>query len=155
MTNTIEKFSGKGSQKNLFNYGAPMSRARCENIKSCIFDAEGIKAQHEIHALKIPADVTDIEEWVRSLYKPKLFSNWRDLTAELELPAVSLLVVPADSLTNHNISSRFEMLRSAVILSKCNTNRYVPDSPMIFTRNRLEREVELIKINLNTYYELD
>jgi hypothetical protein len=108
-----------------------------------------------MHALDIPSYVTDLEEWVRSLYKPKLFSNWGDLALELALPSVSMLVVPTDSPTNINIISRFDMLRTAVILSKCNANRYVPDAPMIFTRNRLERKVELIKINLNSYYELD
>jgi hypothetical protein len=154
-TNTIEKISGKGCQKNLFNMGAPRSRARSENIKSSIFDAHDLRAQHEMHALDIPSYVTDLEEWVRSLYKPKLFSNWGDIALELALPSVSMLVVPTDSPTNINIISRFDMLRTAVILSKCNANRYVPDAPMIFTRNRLERKVELIKINLNSYYELD
>jgi hypothetical protein len=152
---TSEKNTGSSGLNHLSNTGGPHSRVRSENIKSSLFEGKGLKAHHEIHALTIPPAVTDIEKWVYDLYKPNRFSSWEAIEAELKLPAVSMLVVPAGNRLNPPIYSGLHMFRSAVILSKCNANRYVPDSPMIFTRTRLERNVELIVLNLHTYYELD
>lgn len=155
MKDMSEIISGPAGQKNLFNSGAPMSRTLNQVIESSIFDVKDLKAAHEIHFAEIPAHVTDIEEWVRSLYSPGVFSEWDEIKYELALPGLSLLVVPAGSVPVYTKVSKHVMLRSAVILSKCSACRYDPFSPMIFTRHRLERKIELIKINLQNYYELD
>lgn len=152
----IENISGQGCQKKLFNSGAPMGRHTVvKAIQSSIFNAGNLKAMQEIHEVKIPDHINDIEKWVRSLYEPKVFSDWDELKDELALPDISLLIVPAGMGPLRDTISRSEIFRSAVILSKCSATRYTPNSPMIFTRSRLERKVELIKINIENYYELD
>jgi len=155
MENAEKTNTGRAGQRHLFNTGGPRSRVRTEKISSCIFDGKEGRAHHEIHAVTIPQGVSDLVEWVRTLYKPKVFVEWEKVLDELELPAVRLLVVPVDMLSVPKRPSKRQILRSAVILSKCSNNYYSPDSPMIFTRNRLDKKVELIKIDLNSYYGMD
>ena len=155
MENTHEKITGPAGQRHLSNTGGPSSRVRTEKITTSIFESEELKTQSEIHSLDIPENVTDIEKWVISLYRPSLSNDWEPVIAALKLPAVRMLVLPAEMSSVLQSESRYQMLRSAVILSKCSSNYYSPDSPMIFTRNRLNRKVELIKINLKSYYGMD
>lgn len=155
MENTQEKINNTSKQRHLFNTGGPSSRVRSEKIRSSMFESEELKMQSEIHSLDIPKKITDIEKWVISLYGPSLLFDWDHVKAELKLPAVRMLIIPTATLDLRYSVSRFEMFRSAVILSKCSKNYYSPDSPMIFTRNRLNRKIELIKINLNNYYGVD
>jgi hypothetical protein len=154
MENTQEYINAISEQRHLHNIGGPSSRIRSEKITSSIFDSETLKTQSEIHSLNIPNEVDDIEEWVISLYETNAFFDWEQIEAKIKLPTVRMLVLPA-KITDRKSISRYEMFRSAVILSKCNSNFYAPDSPMIFTRNRLNRNIELIKINLNSYYGMD
>jgi len=142
-------------QRHLHNSGGPRSRVRTEKLSLSIFDVKQMKSQHEVHELSIPQNITDIEEWVLTLCEPTTFLGWDDLATKLNLPKGRLLVAPIVGPSNRVKVSKMDMLRSAVILSKCNKNHYLPDSPMIFTRSRLHRRVELIKLNLNQYYELD
>ena len=138
----------------LFNTGGPRSRVRSEKISSSIFESENLMTQNEVYSLTIPQHVTDIEKWVIALYGSNHFINWDHVLRELKLPTVRMLVVPSDNFYLMHSVAKKEMFRRAVILSKCSSNFYSPDSPMIFTRNRLNRTVELIKINLNGYYEM-
>ncbi len=154
MNSTQETINGPAGQRHLLNTGGPRSRVRSEKITSNIFDTEELKTHSEIHSLHIPENTTDIEKWVISLYEPGVLFDWEHVKEKLKLPAVRMLVVPTD-IKVESSTCRYEMFRSAVILSKCSRNYYTPDSPMIFTRNRLNRNVELVTINLSTYYEMD
>ncbi|NCC73584.1 MAG: hypothetical protein EOM06_09315 [Sphingobacteriia bacterium] len=153
--NIIENTAVPCSQRNLHNTGGPRSRVRTEKILASIFDFEQMKFRYERHELIVPLEITDIEEWVISLYQPRIFTGWNNIVAGLKLPSDRMLVVPVESSPQLLKNSKLKMLRSAVILSKCNRNFYLPDSPMIFTRSRLHRSIELIKLNLDQYYEVD
>ncbi len=142
-------------QRHLHNTGGPRSRVRTEKISLSIFDVKQMKSQHEVHELNVPPKITNIEEWVLTLCEPTSFVSWDDLATKLNLPKGRLLVAPIVGPSNRVKGLKMDMLRSAVILSKCNKNHYLPDSPMIFTRSRLHRKVELINLNLHQYYELD
>lgn len=141
--------------RHLHNTGGPRSRVRTEKLSLSIFDVKQMKSHHEVHELNVPPNITNIEEWVLTLCEPKAFVGWDDLAAQLNIPDERMLVIPFVSPHHTQNYTKMDMLRSAVILSKCNKNHYLPDSPMIFTRSRLHRRVELIKLNLNQYYELD
>jgi len=151
----IEKTATPCGHRNLNNTGGPRSRVRTEKISASIFDSEQMKLQHERHELIVPQEITDIEEWVITLYHPRAFTSWEDIAGRLKIPTVRMLVVPVESSAKKNKVSKLKMLRSAVILSKCNKNYFQPESPMIFTRSRLNRSIELIQLNLEQYYEMD
>lgn len=74
---------------------------------------------------------------------------------KLDLPAGRRLIFPLKSIDEQEDPSPGVVLRNAVILAKCNNCNYLPDSPLIFSRTRLERKLELVSINLTAYYELD
>lgn len=154
MENLSDPSSIQSGQRHLHNIGTrpPFRRLK---LSTSVFDIPALHSSHEIHELIVPDSISEIEQWVISLCQPKKFSGWDRLLADLKLPSHRLLVVPV---SNEEISrkiTKLEKLRSAVILSKCNKNFYLPDSPMIFTRNRLNRKIELIKLNIDQYYEVN
>lgn len=145
----------QSGQRHLHNIGTrpPFRRLK---LSTSVFDIPALQSSHEIHELMVPDSISDIEQWVISLYPPKKFEGWDRFPADLKLPSHRLLVVPVSNEDDkQRKTTKLERLRSAVILSKCNKNFYLPDSPMIFTRNRLNRKIELIKLNIDQYYEVD
>ncbi|CAN5385716.1 hypothetical protein BH10BAC5_BH10BAC5_25780 [soil metagenome] len=148
----IGQYSG---QKNLHNTGGPRSRVRTEKIRSSIFESKEFIAHNEIHSLKIPAKITNIDSWILAISKRLGWNSLETAIPFLNLPIERLLVIPINMPENELRNSDIKIIRSAVILSKCSNNYYCPDSPMIFTRNRLDKKVELIKIDLNNYYGVD
>lgn len=109
----------------------------------------------EIFHLEIPADVIDIEQWLLGISHQL---NWPDLeeaTQHIVLPKNRLVVLSANEKQPPLSQLPIDILRNAMILSKCSGSFYNPDSVMILTRNRLNRCVELIKINLENYYAVD
>lgn len=155
MDNVTDPSSIQSGQRYLHNVGPCMTRRRLK-LSASVFDIPALQFSHEIHELMVPDSISDIEQWVISLCQPKKFEGWDRLPVDLKLPSHRLLVVPVSNEDDkQRKTTKLERLRSAVILSKCNKNFYLPDSPMIFTRNRLNRKIELIKLNIDQYYEVD
>jgi hypothetical protein len=154
--NPIENdFQEPGGSSLLNNMGGPISRVRTEKINSSLFDHPGMDGSREIHFLDVPEWEEDLEEWYLSIARKLHWNKWEEALPSLKLPAGRWLILPARELLKPTRVLLTGKLRSAVILSKCNKSHYSPDSPMIFTRSRLERKIEMIRINLNSYYEMD
>ncbi len=150
-----EHIQTPGCSTLLNNMGGPTSRARTEKIKSSLFDIPGIGCTREMHMLDVPRDVVDIEHWLLAI---ALVLNWNTLEEalpHLDLPAGRWMIFPSEGNPAPFKSLLTRKLRSGIILSKCNKSHYSPDSPMIFTKSRLERKIEMVRINLNGYYEMD
>jgi hypothetical protein len=148
-------FQEQGGSSLLNNMGGPMSRARTEKINSSLFDHPGMDISREIHFLDVPGLEKDLEKCYLSIARKLHWNSWEEALSNLKLPTGRWLIFPAGDILTPPRSLLTIRLRSAVILSKCNKSHYSPDSPMIFTRSRLERKIEMIRINLNGYYEMD
>jgi hypothetical protein len=139
----------------LHNTGGPRSRVRTEKVNMRLLESGGLVTGNERCRVALPPQTEDLERWALTM---ALNLNWSSLEVaaqKLKLPTVQHLVIPEPDHQLKGKQSQKERLRCALILSKCNKNYYMPESPMIFTRSRLERSVELVTINLDAYYELD
>lgn len=126
-----------------------------ENIETGIFDCELVMTYSEAFSLYKDYRNVDFEDLIRSIETPENLRDWKHLKNRFHLPAERLLVVPVSYVEMKEETDDFHQLRTAIILSKCNNNFYLPDGPMIFSHHRLERHIKLVKINLNGYYEMD
>ena len=154
MTDSQDNFRETAGSSRLNNMGGPQSRSRKEKINSSLFDQPGMTLSRELHYVNIPAGCSDIEEWLLSIARGLNWDGWNEALPRLQLPPCRQLVFPAGDMPSQDASSAAGLLRSAVILSRCSKSHYAPGSPMIFTRGRLERKIEIIRINLNGYYEM-
>ncbi len=144
-----------GGSSHLNNMGGPSSRARTEKISSSLFDHPGMNMTREVLFLDVPMWEDDLEAWYLSIARKLKWKSWEEAMSYLKLPSGRWLVLPAVDSRRPSRTLLVSKLRTAVILSKCSKSHYSPDSPMIFTRSRLEREIEMVRINLNGYYEMD
>lgn len=139
----------------LNNIGGPHTRVMTETVSSNIFTNKYLKVKNESLVFSVKQNKPDVENLILRLCKKLGWKNAEIAAKKLKLPAEKLLVIPNGPVPAVNTIDPKKLLRSGLILSKCNENYYNPDSPMIFTVNRLHRNIELIKININNYYEMD
>jgi len=132
----------------------PRSVVKTEKVYESIFEGERQSVLYEIVSLKIPKKVTDLEKWMDNLLLACGFKDWEEAGKALKLPAKTMLLFPALQ-DSESPKDKKSMLRVAMILSKSNTNRYWPNSPMICTQSRLNRSVRLIEINTYEFYGMD
>ncbi len=139
----------------LNNIGGPHSSVRTETVSSNIFTNKCLKVKNESIVFSVKQNKTNVENLILRMCKKLGWKNAEIAAKKLKLPAEKLLVIPNGPVPSANKTDLKKLLRSGLILSKCSENYYNPDSPMIFTLNRLHRNIELIKININNYYEMD
>jgi hypothetical protein len=150
-----ERFQRTGVTSRLNNSGGPSSRVRTEKISSSLFDQPGICRSRELFMLDIPVDVNNIEIWLLSIARQQGWKSLEEALHHLQIPAGRRLIFPVENIATTCKLSKIGILKSAIILSKCNKSFYIPGSPMIFTRSRLERKIEMLMINIEGYYEMD
>jgi hypothetical protein len=139
----------------LNNSGAPMSRTRLEKISSNIFSDQHLKSHSEIISFNDFTYKHDIEYTLLKMAETIGCKDLESAIIYLKLPVERLLILPKADIKQTNEWGVHKLLRNALILSKCNKAYYTPDAPMIFSKNRLDRSIELIKINLNSYYGME
>lgn len=132
----------------------PRSVVKTEKVNESIFQDACHISHIENISLSIPDGVLDLEKWMMDLMHDCGYKDWYEAERDLQLPQKTMLLFPAQLESVLPIEKKL-MLRTALILSKSNTNRYWPNSPMICTQNRLNRSVRMIEINTNEYYGLD
>jgi hypothetical protein len=111
---------------------------------------------HKIELCKLqPPSQNHLKDWIDSLVQQTGFENLDALLPLLELPSSYCLVFEKDHIGAEPSSDLLDILRTAVILSKCSTSSYDPNSPMIFTAKRLSRNLQLITINLDVFYGME
>ncbi|MDQ3142266.1 MAG: hypothetical protein M3Q56_08470 [Bacteroidota bacterium] len=139
----------------LLNIGGPRSRVRTEPINSTLLAHDNCAEIKGTFSLHIPDDVYDIEAWVLKLASEEGLNGWNDINDLIFLPKNKLIIThqPVDS-TPGSLSN-YEKITAALILSKCNKFIYLPSGPRIFTRERLNRNIKLVKLNINQFYEME
>jgi len=140
----------------LNNIGGPHTSVMTETVSSNIFNNKCLKVnKKESLVFSVKQNKPDVENLILRLCKKLGWKNAEEAAIKLKLPSEKLLIIPNGPVPEVNIPDLKKLLRSGLILSKCSEIYYNPDSPMIFTVNRLHRNIELIKININNYYEMD
>ena len=151
----FKKRLNNSASDTLNNIGGPYLSVRSETVSSSMFTGKTLIQKNEYHSFSVRKDAKDIEKIILRLCEKLGWKTAESAAKKLKLPSEKLLVIPKGPVHSANKTDLKKLLRSGLILSKCSENYYNPDSPMIFTLNRLHRNIELIKININNYYEMD
>ena len=152
----MEKKPGcsEGASSLLNNSGGPRSRVRSEAINETYLSAN--TAVHKgYYALDLPDDV-NVEAWLLSFADELGWKSWDEVINNIELPQVKLLVLDEPGCEAQiRYYDNIHVLTTAIILSMCNPFCYLPESPRIFTRSRLQRKIKLTQITIKSFYELE
>ena len=143
-----------GASRLMHNIGAPGGFLRKEKIISNLLSECGAGTPAGTFGIILPDTIQDAEEWLLGMARCLGWKDWPEVEAGISLPAERLLVYPTSadkSVAKDNI----EILRHAIILSRCNEHSYLPGSPMIFSRKRLNRTVQLTAIQQSSYYAME
>ena len=143
------------STDKLNNTGGPRSRTKSLQITSSYTESPNLAEDSTSLSLLVPQGQSDIENWLTKQAKKMGCSSIAEAQKKLSLPGERMLVnQTGESKPKGNLKAP-ELIRTALILARCNDSFYLPGSPLIFTRNRLNRSIQLIRINIKNYYELD
>jgi len=154
--NEITLTENKRNDRLLHNTGGPRSRVRSEPVSSNFWTDGYMKpdtAPGYAYRIELPEEVEDVELWLLDIGTSLGWNGWEQIIPHLDLPTNNMIVL--------NMSGRlalkdsFQILRAGVILSRCNQQMYLPEGPMIFSRTRLTRLIELSEIKTSQFYELD
>jgi hypothetical protein len=138
----------------IHNTGGPSSRQRTELIHSNFIEVAGTKCLKEIYCLTLPEEVEDIEDWLLEHADSLGWKTLDDAVNKLPLPTQRMLAFPIINTEDRTLNS-IEILLSAIVLAKTNDSAYNPESPLIFTKKRMNRSLRLVAIDLKSFYELD
>ena len=142
----------------LHNTGYTRSFHKSDMVDSSYFGNEkSMDAEHILPvSVTVPPGINDIEKWLHGLSIEAGYPFLNAAMLFLSLPKRKAVVMECDDVeVQSGGTKKIDVIRNAVILSRCNSTGYFPDSPMIFSRARINRTVHLITINLHSFYEMD
>lgn len=137
-------------------WGSPPSRLRTEHLSSRMDKViAGIPGLTGIR-FPIPNKEIDIHAHIQKLIRNVGFSNLDEAIAGMNLPGNRLMAIQKNcgAVKPKKLTAR-QQLRNAIILGKTGCLLYDPSLPPVFTRRRLERELDYITFKINDFYELD
>ena len=136
--------------------GSQESRLRTEQLSSKMDSV--IVSVPDLIGVRFPIlnKELDLNERIRMLLKKEGFDGLESAVKGLQLPDCRLMAVHSSNQQANRVRLSFrEELRNALILGKTGMLLYDPLLPPVFTRRRLERELDYITINTRDFYELD
>ena len=139
----------------LNNTGGPRSRTKSLQITSSYTENPNLAEDNTALSLLVPQGQSDIENWLTKQAIKMGCKSLADAEKKLSLPGERMLVNQSGEGKPKGNLKAHDLIRTALILARCNDSFYLPGSPLIFTRNRLNRSIQLIRINIKNYYELD
>lgn len=151
----IEKITGTGVSDRLNNTGGPSSRVRTEQIKSSFTEILSLEDETTVVSCAVPPEIIDIENWLLQEVKDLGWASIEQAEAEFSLPSEKMLVCRYGDADQNMVVNTHGLVRAVLILARCNDSFYMPGSPLILTRKRLNRSMKLITVNIKSYYELD
>ena len=141
--------------KELNNSGGPRSRVRSESIKKNYLEESAVASVSGIISVPIPKNVNDLEWYYLNMAKELGWNSWQEAVRNLPMPEGKKIIIETDEVMHNATLNKYDILKNALVLAKCNQVNYQPDGEMIFTHKRLDRKVKLYNIQLNKFYELD
>lgn len=116
---------------------------------------EDVKIYTFSRGMKIPSKVTSPEEWLLGFAAQEGMYSWDEVQQCIEIPKQRLIVSECSTPFFTSPFKPIEMLRTALILSKCSATHYNPESVSILTKRRLMRKIKLHYIDLGKYYGME
>ena len=137
------------------NTGGPRSRVRSEPIKESFLTDKENAEEMGCYYIDLPEDIDDIELWLLNLSEGIGWHGWQEIDTNIILPLEKLIVFPVQENNIQMDVSVEGIIKAAILLSMSNQYCYLPDGPRIFTKSRLNRNIMLLKINIDKFYELE
>jgi hypothetical protein len=138
----------------LQNMGGPRSRSREESINSdFLADNKLERGGTDLYAIRIKEGLDPETVLLNHAESIRLY-GWFDINRAISLPNKKMLVRPGNEGSEIGEHDPRSLLRTAMILARCNALWYDPEGPAIYTRSRLERAVRLVEFNAEDFYEL-
>lgn len=134
--------------------GAPMSRQCNQRVRADYFMSGNSGWSTGYFGMKIPGG-TDLQSWLEGELKKAGYKSWEDADAHLPRSHERALVYDRTDGGKAEALSPEMNVHCALVLGRCSQHFYQPDGPLILTRKRLQRQVRLLTIQTNDYYELD
>lgn len=132
----------------------PWKKQELQQIQPSYLANPGVVVPSESFRLWLPNGVDDIESWLLELATLMGWSSLEEAATQMSLPSERMLVY-SKNVTESNQYTIDRIVRTAIVLAKCNDTIYDPQAQMLFTRKRMERRLTLFSINLEKYYEVD
>ena len=97
------------------------------------------------------------EEYLLSLIVKQGWKDFEEAKVRLNLPDKRHIVVDCKEKVGFVFSGIDDKLviRNMLVLAACGENIYHPDNPLIFSDKRMNRQIELKRIQLNEFYDVD
>jgi hypothetical protein len=97
------------------------------------------------------------EEYLLSLIVKQGWKDFEEARVRLNLPDKRHIVVDCKEKVGFVFSGIDDKLviRNMLVLAACGENIYHPDNPLIFSDKRMNRQIELKRIQLNDFYDVD
>jgi hypothetical protein len=97
------------------------------------------------------------EEYLLSLIVKQGWKDFEEARVRLNLPDKRHIVVDCKEKVGFVFSGIDDKLviRNMLVLAACGENIYHPDNPLIFSDKRMNRQIELKRIQLNEFYDVD
>jgi len=97
------------------------------------------------------------EEYLFSLIVKQGWKDFEEARVGLNLPDKKHIVVDCKEKVGFVFSGIDDKLviRNMLVLAACGENIYHPDNPLIFSDKRMNRQIELKRIQLNEFYDVD
>lgn len=97
------------------------------------------------------------EEYLFSLIVKQGWHSLEEAKSMVDLPTESHIVVDCKEKVGFVFSGINEKLviRNMLVLAGCGENSYHPEQPLIFSDKRMNRQIELKRIHLNEFYDMD
>lgn len=149
----MEALNGLGA---FHNSGGPRSRMRIEPIRSAYLESSGLVcvSHKELIQFQLPSPCPDIRAFLLKKFKREMgLIQWQDIYRAASLPRIPYLVLPAPE-SEARKSSTLSLFH-ALILARCNAYSYRPKGEFIFTEQRLNRCIYLVKLNIPKFYALE
>lgn len=114
-------------------------------------DAQGF---NEIIFIEVPESANSVREWLNEQAIKAGWRNLDDAVASIDLPTQYLTAVNPGNRVNP-IRDPAAIVRAAMLLSKCSSTVYHPDSDHIFSKARLSRKLRITDIQNEIYYDTE
>lgn len=153
-TEEVEHQPSRFSSKLLHNSGVGRPRNREERIRgNFLLESNTIASVTSLH-INLPGNIVDVEDWLKGLLRLAGWKNIEEAISHVPLPNKRLMAFPVKAIAPMPLNHR-EWIHQALILAKTNEVCYHPGAPLIWTRKRMHRNIQLIDINLDKFYGLD
>jgi hypothetical protein len=139
--------------RNYLKYGYPKSL----HLANVYFPNEVSLSNRVKYYFKASVAFSSYEEYLLSLIVKQGWKDFEEAKVRLNLPDKRHIVVDCKEKVGFVFSGIDDKLviRNMLVLAACGENIYHPDHPLIFSDKRMNRQIELKRIQLNEFYDVD